>query len=47
MRTSTCVRCEFGQAIHAGNEVFNPRVERALAERAMGFYADKFMWRAI
>ena len=37
---------EFNAAIQAGNDVFNPRVERALAERAMGFYADKFVWRA-
>lgn len=37
---------EFGQAIQAGNDVFNRRVERALAERAIGFYADKFVWRA-
>jgi hypothetical protein len=29
-----------------GNEVFDARVERALAERAMGFYADQFRWRA-
>jgi hypothetical protein len=27
-------------AVDAGNEVFNTRVERALAERAIGFYAD-------
>jgi hypothetical protein len=37
---------EFGQAIQAGNDVFNRRVERALAERAIGFYADQFTWRA-
>jgi hypothetical protein len=37
---------EFGQAIQQANEVFNSRVERALAERAIGFYADKFVWRA-
>src|SRR6516162_11367796 len=33
---------EFNAAIQAGNDVFNPRVERALAECAIGFYADKF-----
>jgi transposase-like protein len=31
---------ELREAIDAGNDVFNPRVERALAERAIGFYAD-------
>jgi transposase-like protein len=36
---------EFGAAIQAGNDVFNRRVERALAERAIGFYADQFTWR--
>jgi transposase len=36
---------EFGQAIQAGNDLFNRRVERALAERALGFYADKYVWR--
>jgi transcriptional regulator with XRE-family HTH domain len=36
---------EFSRAVNAGNEVFNPRVERALAERAIGFYADKYVWR--
>jgi len=36
---------EFNAAIQVGNEVFNPRVERALAERAIGFYADKYVWR--
>jgi hypothetical protein len=36
---------EFGQAIQAGNDVFNSRVERALAERAIGFYADQYGWR--
>ena len=29
---------ELHEAIQAGNDVFNPRVERALAERAIGFY---------
>jgi hypothetical protein len=37
---------EFAQAIDAGNEAFDTRVERALAERAIGFYADNFKWRA-
>ncbi|MGB6756197.1 MAG: hypothetical protein WBE71_27530, partial [Xanthobacteraceae bacterium] len=32
-------------AVDAGNDVFNPRVERALAERAIGFYADEFGWK--
>jgi hypothetical protein len=36
---------EFRRAINVGREVFNPRVERALAERAIGFYADKYVWR--
>jgi hypothetical protein len=36
---------EFGAAIQAGNDVFNRRVERALAERAIGFYADQYGWR--
>jgi hypothetical protein len=31
---------ELREAIDAGNDVFNPRVERALAERAIGFYVD-------
>ena len=29
---------EFAEAVQAGNDVFNPRVERALAERAIGFW---------
>jgi hypothetical protein len=29
---------ELSDAIQAGNDVFNPRVERALAERAIGFW---------
>ena len=29
---------EFREAIQTGVDVFNPRVERALAERAIGFY---------
>ena len=37
---------EFGQALQAGNDVFNRRVERALAERATASYADQFKWRA-
>ena len=37
---------EFGQAIQAGNDVFNRRVERSLAERAIGFYSDQFKWCA-
>jgi hypothetical protein len=31
---------ELRAAVDAGNDVFNPRVERALAERAIGFYVD-------
>lgn len=31
---------ELRDAIDVGNDVFNPRVERALAERAIGFYVD-------
>src|SRR6266700_4893791 len=31
---------ELREAIDAGNDVFNPRVERALAERAIGFWVD-------
>jgi Homeodomain-like domain len=37
---------ELKEAVQAGNEVFNARVERALAERAIGFYADQYTWRA-
>jgi hypothetical protein len=29
------------EAIRAGNDVFNPRVERALAERAIGYWIDE------
>jgi hypothetical protein len=35
---------DFAAAIQAGNDVFNPRVERALAERAKGFYADQYSY---
>jgi hypothetical protein len=28
------------EAVDAGNDVFNPRVERALAERALGYSVD-------
>jgi hypothetical protein len=31
---------ELREAVDAGNDIFNPRVERALAERAIGFYVD-------
>ena len=31
---------ELRDAVDVGNDVFNPRVERALAERAIGFYVD-------
>jgi transposase-like protein len=31
---------ELREAIDVGNDVSNPRVERALAERAMGFWVD-------
>jgi hypothetical protein len=37
---------ELREAVRVGVEVFNPRVERGMAERAMGFYADNFAWRA-
>jgi transposase-like protein len=37
---------ELKEAVQAGNDVFDSRVERALAERAIGFYADQFRWRA-
>jgi Homeodomain-like domain len=36
---------ELREAIRAGNEVFDARVERALAERAIGFYADHYVYR--
>jgi hypothetical protein len=36
---------ELQDAIQVSAEVFNSRVERALAERAIGFYADNFTWR--
>ena len=36
---------ELRDAVDAGNDVFNSRVERALAERAIGFYADQYTWR--
>lgn len=36
---------EMAEAISAGNDVFNPRVERSLAEQAIGFYADQYTWR--
>src|SRR5271169_1557491 len=33
------------EAVHAGNDAFNPRrVERALAERAIGFSVDLCDW---
>jgi hypothetical protein len=31
---------ELRDAVDAGNDVFNPRVERALAERALGYEVD-------
>jgi Homeodomain-like domain len=37
---------ELKQAVQAGNDAFDARVERALAERAIGFYADQYTWRA-
>jgi hypothetical protein len=36
---------EFHDAIQVDAEIFNRRVERALAERAMGFYADNYTYR--
>jgi hypothetical protein len=36
---------ELRDAVDAGNDVFNSRVERALAERAIGFYVDQYTWR--
>ena len=38
---------ELQEAIEAGNEVFNPRVERALAERALGYSVDVEEWFVI
>jgi transposase-like protein len=35
---------ELQNAIETGNEVFNPRVERALAERALGYSVDEVQW---
>lgn len=33
---------EFGDAVHAGaHEMFDPRVERSLAEQALGYYVDE------
>ena len=32
---------ELREAVDAGNDVFNPRVERALAERAIGYSVDE------
>jgi len=45
VNTSTLTRWlnkypELREAVDAGDDVFNPRVERALAERAIGFYVD-------
>ena len=37
---------EFMDAVHSGNDAFNPRVERALAERAIGFYAEVEEWKS-
>ena len=36
---------EMQEAISTGNEVFDPRVERALAERALGFWVDVPVWK--
>jgi hypothetical protein len=36
---------ELREAVMVGNEVFDSRVERAAAERAIGFYADDYTWR--
>ena len=36
---------ELREAVDAGNDAFNTRVERALAERAIGFYADRYAWQ--
>ena len=44
--TTRCLKNRLNQypelraAVDAGNDVFNPRIERALAERAMGFWVD-------
>jgi hypothetical protein len=35
------------EAVHAGNDTFTPRVERALAERAVGYYVDEYTWREV
>ena len=33
---------EFNDAVHSGaHDMFDPRVERALAEQALGFYVDE------
>ncbi len=32
---------ELQEAIKAGNDIFNPRVKRALAERALGYSVDE------
>jgi len=36
---------ELRNAVDAGNEAFDTRVERALAERAIGFHEDNYVWR--
>lgn len=35
---------ELREAVDAGNDVFNPRVERALAELATGYSVDEVQW---
>ena len=38
---------ELYEAVQAGNDTFTPRVERALAERAIGFHVDEYIWREV
>jgi hypothetical protein len=38
---------ELYEAVQAGNDTFTPRVERALAERAIGYYVDEYSWREV
>jgi len=38
---------ELYEAVQAGNDTFTPRVERALAERAIGFHVDEYSWREV
>jgi hypothetical protein len=33
---------EFAEAVQSGNDTFNPRIERSLAEQAIGFEVDMY-----